>query len=313
MEIDLTASDALSSIEKTYKAPELEGWIDIRFYRKIGFHLARFFARLRMTPAAVTAVGCVCGVIAGHLYYYRDLNLNILGMLLHVVANAFDNADGQLARLTNRQSRMGRVIDSLADHLIWLSIYFNLALRYVVAGSSITVGLLALAAGLSHACQGAAADYYRNGYLYFVRGRSRADLDSSLDLRMEFRDLRWRDQSWHKFLLALYLNFTSQQELLAPGLQRLHKAIERAFPEEIPLWLQKRYRDIAQPMLRWWGLLMTNTRMLFLFLLLFIGQPIWYFWLELTLFNFLLVYLLLYQERASQSLLQLVNTHREAA
>jgi len=36
MEIDLTASDALSSIEKTYKAPELEGWIDIRFYRKIG-------------------------------------------------------------------------------------------------------------------------------------------------------------------------------------------------------------------------------------------------------------------------------------
>ena len=244
---------------------------------------------------------------------WLDLNLNILGMLLHVVANAFDNADGQLARLTNRQSRMGRVIDSLADHLIWLSIYFNLALRYVVAGSSITVGLLALAAGLSHACQGAAADYYRNGYLYFVRGRSRADLDSSLDLRMEFRDLRWRDQSWHKFLLALYLNFTSQQELLAPGLQRLHKAIERAFPEEIPLWLQKRYRDIAQPMLRWWRLLMTNTRMLFLFLLLFIGQPIWYFWLELTLFNFLLVYLLLYQERASQSLLQLVNTHREAA
>jgi hypothetical protein len=313
MEIDLTTSDALSSVEKTYKAPELEGWLDIHFYRKVGFQLARFFAKLGMTPAAVTAVGCICGVIAGHLYYYRDLNLNILGMLLHVVANAFDNADGQLARLINQRSRMGRVIDSLADHLIWVSIYVHLALRYVVAGSSITVGLLALAAGLSHALQGAAADYYRSGYLYFVRGRSRADLDSSLDLRMQFRHLRWRDQPWHKFLLALYLNFTSQQEMLAPSLRRLHKAIERAFPEEIPLWLQKRYRDIAQPMLRWWRLLMTNTRMLFLFLLLFIGQPIWYFWLELTLFNFLLVYLLWYQERASQSLLQLVNAHREAA
>jgi phosphatidylglycerophosphate synthase len=266
-----------------------------------------------MTPAAVTAVGCVCGVIAGHLYYYRDLNLNIFGMLLHIAANAFDNADGQLARLINRRSRMGRVIDSLADHLIWLSIYFHLALRYVVEGSSPIVGLLALAAGLSHACQGAAADYYRNGYLYFVRGRSRADLDSSVDLRMEFRQLRWRDEPWHKFLLALYLNFTSQQELLAPGLELLHKAIERAFPEEIPLWLQKRYRQLAQPMLRWWRLLMTNTRMLFLFLLLFIGRPIWYFWFELTLFNFLLVYLLLYQERASQSLVRLVTTHREAA
>ena len=313
MEIDLTTGDALSSVEKTYKAPELEGWLDIHFYRKVGFQLARFFARLRITPATVTAVGCVCGVVAGHLYYYRDLNLNIFGMLLHVAANVFDNADGQLARLTDRQGRMGRVIDSLADHLIWISIYVHLGLRYVVAGSSIMVGLLALAAGLSHALQGAAADYYRNGYLYFVRGRSRADLDSSLDLRREFRRWRWRDQTWDKFLLALYLNFTSQQELLAPGFQRLHNAIERAFPEEIPLWLQNRYRDIAQPMLRWWRLLMTNTRMVFLFLLLFIGQPIWYFWLELTLFNFLLACLLFYQERASRFLLQLVDMHRQAA
>jgi hypothetical protein len=205
------------------------------------------------------------------------------------------------------------VIDSLADYLVWLSIYFHLALRYVVQGSSLTVGLLAVAAGLTHACQGAAADYHRNGYLYFVRGRSRADLDSSLDLRMEFRRLRWRDQPWHKFLLALYLNFTSVQELLAPGLQRLQKAIERAFPEEIPLWLQKRYRQFAQPMLCWWKLLMANSRMLLLFLLLFMGRPIWYFWLEVSAFNFLLVYLVLDQERALQSLLRLVTTHREAA
>ena len=313
MEIDLANDTVSPTVEKTYKARELEGWIDIHFYRKVGFQLARFFAQLRMPPAAVTAFGCVCGVVAGHLYYYRDLNLNILGMLLHVAANVFDNADGQLARLTNQKSRMGRVIDSLADHLIWLSIYVHLALRYVAGGSSLTVGLLALAAGLSHACQGAAADYNRNIYLYFVRGRSRADLDSSLDLRMEFQRARWRDQPWHKFLLALYLNFTSQQEKLAPSLQRLHQAIERAYPKEIPDPLQGRYRDFAQPMLRWWGFLMTNTRMLFLFVLLFIGRPIWYFWLELSVFNFLLVYLLWQQERASRFLLQLVTPWREPA
>ncbi len=38
---------------------------------------------------------------------------------------------------------------------------------------------------------------------------------------------------------------------------------------------------------------MTNTRMLFCFCLLLLGQPIWYFWLELTAFNLLLVYLVL--------------------
>jgi len=89
-------------IAATYKAREVEGLIDLCFYRPIGFRLAEFFARLKMAPAAVTLLGGVCGVIAGHLYYYRDLRINIMGMVLHVCANALDNADGQLARLTQR-------------------------------------------------------------------------------------------------------------------------------------------------------------------------------------------------------------------
>src|SRR5207249_10244891 len=63
----------------------------------------------------ISAIGCICGVTAGHFYYYRDLRLNIFGMLLHVAANVFDNADGQLARLTNQTTRMGRLIDGVAE------------------------------------------------------------------------------------------------------------------------------------------------------------------------------------------------------
>ena len=310
METDLETGATSATVEKTYKAPELEGWIDIYFYRKVGFQLARLFATLGMTPTAVSVIGCISGVIAGHFYYYRDLRLNIFGMLLHIAANAFDNADGQLARLTNQTSRMGRLIDGMADHLVWLSIYFHLALRCVTEGSPLAIAVLALAAGLSHGCQAAAADYYRSGYLYFVRGRARSGLDSSLDLRTEFQRLRWRDQPWQKILLAFYLNFTLQQELLAPALQRLHQVIEHAFSEEIPLWLRDGYRQLARPFLVWWRLLMTNTRMLLLFLLLLIGRPIWYFWVEVSLFNFLLVYLLWQQENALRSLVQLVTTWR---
>ena len=83
-----------------------------------------------------------------------------------------DNADGQLARLTHRESREGRIIDSLADHLVFVSVYVHLTLRYLFEGSSPAICLLALAAGISHALQGAAADYYRNTYLYFVTSGS---------------------------------------------------------------------------------------------------------------------------------------------
>src|SRR6266702_7867788 len=132
-------------VEATYKAREVEGVLDLYFYRPIGFRLAEFFARLKMTPAAVTLLGGVCGVVAGHLYYYRDLRINIMGMLLHVCANALDNADGQLARLTQRESRKGRIIYSVAAHLVFMSIYFHLALRCVTEGSSLAIWVLALA------------------------------------------------------------------------------------------------------------------------------------------------------------------------
>ena len=55
---------------------------------------------------------------------------------------------------------------------------------------------------------------------------------------------------------------------------------------------------------------MTNSRMLILFILLFIGRPVWYFWIEVTVFNGLLAYLLYRQENMSQSLLELVTTTR---
>ncbi|PYK06557.1 MAG: CDP-alcohol phosphatidyltransferase [Verrucomicrobia bacterium] len=238
---------------------------------------------------------------------------SVLGMVLLVCANALDNADGQLARLTHQESREGRIIDSVADHLVSVSIYVHLTLRYLVEGSSPAVCLLALAAGISHALQGAAADYYRTAYLYFATNRSPMELDSSSVLRSNFRELRWPHDPWHKFLLALYLNFTRQQEVLSPNLKNLRDTAAGLFRGEIPSWFRTRYRSLVSPMLRWWRLLMTNTRMLVLFALLFIGQPVWYFWFELIPLNLLFVYLIVRQENMSKLLLDLVTTRRDSA
>ena len=302
-----------SRIEATYKAREVEGVLDLYFYRPIGFRLAEFFAHLKMTPAAVTLLAGICGVIAGHLYYYRDLRINIAGMVLHVCSNALDNADGQLARLTRRESRKGRIIDSIADHLVFVSIYLHLVLRGLAEGSSPAIWFLAIAAGISHALQGAAADYYRSTYLYFVANGTRAEIDSSSGLRSEYRGWTWRQRPWDKLLLALYLNFTRQQEMLAPQLKKLRETTGELFHEKIPAWLEQGYRNSAGGMFKWWGLLMTNSRMLVLFALLFLGQPIYYFWFELIPLNVLFICLLVRQEKMAESLEHLVMTPRHSA
>jgi phosphatidylserine synthase len=301
-----------SRITATYKAREVEGAFDLYFYRPLGFRLAEFFARLKVTPASVSLLAGLCGVMAGHLYFYRVLAINVAGMMLHVCANALDNADGQLARLTHQESRKGRIIDSVADHLGFASVYIHLTLRYALAGASPAIWLLALGAAISHALQGAAADYYRNAFLYFTGG-ARTEIDSSSALRSDYRELSWRQRAWDKILIALYLNFTLQQEMLAPGLKKLSETATTAFHGRIPGWLEQRYRDAAGHTLKWWRLLMTNTRMLVLFLLLFLGQPVYYFWFELIPLNVLFVYLIVHQEKIAKSLEQLLVAQGHSA
>jgi hypothetical protein len=278
----------IPAIEASYKAREVEGFLDIHFYRKIGYQLALLFAKLRMTPAQVTLCGAATGIVAGHFYYYRDLKLNLLGMVLHVFSNVLDNADGQLARLTKQGSRTGCALDGLADHLVFVSIYAHLCLRYTAGGGSHLVWLLALAAGASHSLQSAAADYFRNAWLYFAGGKSRSELDASDTLRVEFDRLGWCAAPWKKFLLMLYLNYTRQQEWLAPRLSELKRAAREAHTGAI----SDAYRQVSRSSLRWLNLLATNPRMILLFGLLLVGKPVWYFLAELTLFNLLLVLLL---------------------
>ncbi len=298
---------AVSGVAATYKSRELEGIVDLLFYRRVGFRVAQFFARLKFTPTTVTLIGGVLGIIAGHFYFYRALFLNLIGFAFHVVANIFDNADGQLARLTNQQSRTGRIIDPIVDHVIWLSIYAHLALRLQLQGFSGTIWIVAGVAGLSHGAQAAAADYWRHAYLYFAKGRG--ELDCVSNIRQEVQ----RARGWLKVLFSLHLNVTREQEFLLPAIKHLHERIDRAHATGIPDWLRSRYASLVRPTFKWWGMLMTNSRMLILFVLFLIRQPAWFFWAEITAGNLLLLLLILQEQRISDSVIELLTSQNEGA
>lgn len=286
-----------AGIESTYKAREVEGILDLYFYRKLGFQLARLAAALRLTPSAVTGIGGLLGILAGHLYYYADIRLNLAGMVLHVGANLFDNADGQLARLTQSQSRAGRILDGCVDHLVWLSIYAHLILRVSSTGSLGVSLVLGVFAALSHGWQGAAADYYRTSYLHFLKGSPAGQLDEFGVIQNEYRNTSWANP-WSKLLLLLHRNYTRQQEIAAPRLHRLRQVMAEQ-TAVVPRFLVE-----SKVAFRWWGLLMTNTRMLILFAALLLGRPGGFFWIEATLFNVFLIVLLIRQERMSSQLLR---------
>ena len=292
------AQSSPAGVESTYKARDVEGVLDIYFYRPIGYRLALVFAKLQFTPSMVSLLGASIGIAAGHLYFYRDLRLNVLGMCLHILTNALDNADGQLARLTNRGSLHGAIMDGFADYVVFLSVYVHLCLRYMAEGGPAAVWLLALAAGTSHAVQSMMIDYYRYGYLQFVAGKRSADANASETVRAAYEAMPSSD-FLKKLGLRNYLNYTRQQEALAPNLLRLRLATAAA----IPRWLRDAYRAACKPLVKWCNCLATNPRMLLLFAFLLLGQPVWYLVVELTIMNVLLAYILLRHNAVFRSLL----------
>lgn len=95
MQIDRNAADKVS-YRDTLKSMDTEEHIDLWFYRPIGYMWAKLAARFGITPNAITIASIFLGVGAGVAFYYNNIWINILGMILLVWANSFDSADASL-------------------------------------------------------------------------------------------------------------------------------------------------------------------------------------------------------------------------
>lgn len=298
----------MSQIESTYKARDVEEVIDRAFYRPVGYGIARMSQALALSPNAVTIGSIIIGVIAGRLFYYSNLTVNVAGMILLVAAEAMDSADGQLARMTNSHSRFGRILDGFGGNLIFVSIYLHLCLRIVNEGGPPWIFLVAVACGASHSFQCAMADYYRNAYLYFVYGQHRSELDKAATVAHEFSALSWRKDLAEKFLMWFYRNYTHQQEFLAANFQRLYAVTRQAFGNAVPDWLKREYALQNKPLLKYYNFITTNTRMIALFVALLAGKPILYFVFELVVLNAVLIYVTIRQEHLNRETYETVTT-----
>ena len=94
------------TLQDTLKSKDTEEWIDLVFYRPMGYYWALFFKKINVSPNTVTILSIFLGVAAGALFYDTNLWLNIGGMLLLILANTYDSTDGQLARMTGNYSRI---------------------------------------------------------------------------------------------------------------------------------------------------------------------------------------------------------------
>lgn len=276
----------------TLKHPDTEERIDLWFYRPLGFRLACLAERFGISPNAVSVGSIFLGVGAGVLFYFDDWRPTLAGIALLVMADICDSADGQLARMTGRFSRLGRILDGVCGDLWFIAIYVAIALR-LTAGWGPWIWLLAAAAGACHSVQAAMADYYRNFHLFFAKGKNGSELEDAARVVADYRAISFRREPLYKVFMFFYKNYTHEQETLSPQMQRFRRALRDKYGDRpVPPAFAERFRRASLPLMKYTNILSFNCRAILLSASLLAGMPWIYFVGELTLFNGLLIYMI---------------------
>lgn len=292
-----------ASYKDTLKSMDTEETIDLCFYRPIGYMWAVLCAKLGIKPNAITIASIFIGVAAGVMFYFDDLWLNIVGVLLLVWANSFDSADGQLARMTQQYSRLGRILDGLSGDFWFVAIYLAICFRENCTSVFFmehqwVIWAIAVAAGLCHAKQAAAADYYRQFHLYFLKGKEGSELDSVEQLDKAYAAVPWNGNFWKKTTMFFYRNYTANQEVLTPRMQQLRRALRKRFGEgEVSQSFRDTFRAGSKPLMKYTNWLSFNLRSIALVCSLLVKMPWLYFAFELVVLNLMLVYMIWRHER----------------
>ena len=277
-----------------HKGLVVEEWIDLHFFRPLGMRLVRRLAPTGVTADQVTAAALLVGLAAGHLFLYRSVLLNALGLLLFVVSDILDSADGQLARFRGASTRLGRILDGVADNLRFINLYAHLVARLLLAHAMgpAAVLLLAVAAGYSQSLQASIADFLRLVYLFVAERRGEVDLPEDLVRSNPVSRTARAAQ-------AVYAAYVAQQARWCPGSVAAVRALRRgsAPPGLAEEWRERQAASVARC-----ALISQNVRFLLLALTAMIGRPAGFFWLTLGPLNLALAWVLLAHERTAARL-----------
>lgn len=319
------------------KSNDTEEWIDTVYTRPIGLLWARFFNSFDIHPNVVTILSLIIGVASSYFFFHdadttTGLIYNIIGVLLLSWANIYDSTDGQMARMTGKKTRLGRILDGFAGDAWFFCIYVAIFLRlfhkplFAINGKSLLesispvfetlhwgyggLALVIFIGFVCHARQCGLSDYYRNIHMFFIKGKSGSELDSYQQQKALYDDASWKKQFIWKFFLFFYVRYTKSQENQTPNFQRLKQAIKEKYGDEIPSGLRNVFREYSLPLMKWANILTFNTRAIVLYISCVIDIPWIYLMFELIVLTALYFYMRYKHETICKQFTKWVNDGR---
>ena len=244
----------------------------------LGRRLLPVALRRGISANMVSAAGLLTGAGAALAYArFGDWRFALLGLLLSIAWLVADGLDGMVARATGTASPLGRIMDGLCDHGVFVLIYVGLALMIGTAEG----WALAVVAGAAHAFQ---SNFYEGERARFHR-RARGEATTDAPRLSANPFVRFYDT-----VLGL------PERLAGPFERRL-----AASPE--PHELGTRYAAAAVGPMRLLSLETANVRVLAIFVACLAGDPRLFWWFEIGPLTVIAILGFIWHRRVERSLL----------
>lgn len=259
----------------TGKPRELQGFLNRTLYHPAARRFAAWLVPTPVTPNMVSIAGAVMVATAGVLYAKVGTPFAVAaGFLVHLLWHVVDGADGDLARMTGRASPRGEVVDGMCDYLGHCALYVLLATT-LDDSLGATAWVLAVGAGASRIAQSVFAESSRRSYQWWAYGVPWIQHDRSAATGVGGA------------LTRLYL---AASGVLTGATVKVNALVASAAVDPAERQrIARLARRSGRALLELPAVLGANPRTIILGLSMIAGSPVWFFLVEATVLNVVLV------------------------
>ena len=257
----------------------VEETIDLLFYRPIAFILVKLVYNTRITPDDLTLAAIITGISSGIVLAFGSSSTATAGGLLLFLFVVLDCSDGQLARLKGSGTKIGRLLDGIADYTVTAAVYIGIAVGYSKAPGqpAFMVPLLALS-GASIILHSALVDYYRTRFLNIVRHSDNSFNDGMTEFRRAYQDTKGHIRKLPvRVIIFIYLLYSKIQRRVI-GVKKIDRNYSYS-PEE--------YFVKNRVIIKFWLLIGPSSIRTSLIVCTLFERFDIFFWITIIAFNFL--------------------------
>ncbi len=284
---------AYSDFKKSLKDSTFDEPVTMYIFRPVAFIFVKLFYKTGITPNAVSFMGIGIGILSS-IFLATGMPQNIsIAALLYFLAIVADNCDGMLARLTQKGTPMGRIIDGFSDYVVGTAMYIGMLLAlnkgslHVVFFDLTPLWILILSS-VSIIAHGVAVDYYRGMFTAFGLGKNEFLEAEDQIFRDKVKILKNRNNHFfEKIIIMLFTIYYGVQHKLA-GKKKIYES--------------KPYFDANKKLIMLWFWIGPAAHAFLFFIALLSSHLIIYFAYTIVIANVYMLILLIIQNRTNSKL-----------